>query len=503
MTSFGDVLVADVVVIGSGVAGLTTALSLPGRDVVLLTKGPLSSGSTRWAQGGIAAAVGTDDGPELHATDTIAVGAGLNDPRAVRALTESGAEAIARLIDRGAAFDRADDGELVLAREAGHTVRRILHASGDATGAEVSRALTESVARSEVRVLEHARVTDINVDGSRVAGVSALVAGASVLVVAPVVVLATGGIGHLYAKTTNPPEVSGDGIDLALRCGADLADLEFMQFHPTALDSGRDPMGLLTEALRGEGAVLIDETGERYMPSVHPDAELAPRDIVARANWRLLRAGRRPMLDATAAVGDEFPERFPTVFGLCQEAGLDPRIQPIPVSPAAHYHMGGVLTDLDGRSTLPGLWAVGEATRTGVHGANRLASNSLLEGLVFGGRAAESILRTDPAPVSTGHRPDAPKTVEHQPDLEQALRDTMWSEVGVARSGEGLGEALDEFDRIEDKAVPGPSALRSMITVARSVASSALQRTESRGGHYRTDYPDTAPGWARSIVVSR
>jgi L-aspartate oxidase len=318
MSSVGDVLVADVVVIGSGVSGLTTALSLDGRDVVLLTKGPLASGSTRWAQGGIAAAVGDDDGPDLHASDTIEVGVGLNDPSAVAALTAGGADAIATLIERGAAFDRDDAGNLVLGREAGHSVRRILHASGDATGAEVSRALTAAAGRSPIRVMEHAWVAEILVSGGRVAGVVAVVEGNPVHVSAPVVVLATGGIGHLYAKTTNPPEVTGDGIALAHRAGADLADLEFVQFHPTALDSGRDPMGLLTEALRGEGAVLIDDEGDRYMLGEHPDAELAPRDVVARATWRLLRAGRRPMLDARAAVGDAFPERFPTVFGLCE-----------------------------------------------------------------------------------------------------------------------------------------------------------------------------------------
>ncbi|MDX1690674.1 MAG: L-aspartate oxidase [Acidimicrobiia bacterium] len=499
MTSFAEVVTADVVVVGSGVSGLTTALSMPGRDVVVVTKGPLASGSTRWAQGGIAAAVGPDDDAVLHAADTVAVGAGLNDAEAVRALTSDGAAAVARLVERGAAFDRDDRGELILGREAGHSVRRILHADGDATGAEVSRALTEAVERSPVRVLEHARVTDLHLDGGRIAGLTAVVDGRPVLVAAPVVVLATGGLGHVYAKTTNPPEVSGDGLDLASRAGADLADLEFVQFHPTALDSGRDPMGLLTEALRGEGAVLLDDRGTRYMVGEHPDAELAPRDVVARATWRLLREGRRPVLDATTAVGAAFPDRFPTVFALCAEAGLDPRREPVPVSPAAHYHMGGIVTDLDGRSTVPGLWAVGEVTRTGVHGANRLASNSLLEGLVFGGRAAVSILDADPAPV-TAPRPDPPPAgSDPQPDLEQALRDVMWAEVGVVRTGTGLADALDEIERIEEKAAPGRTRLRSMLTVARAVTEAAARRTESRGGHFRADHPETDPAWARSV----
>jgi L-aspartate oxidase len=312
------------------------------------------------------------------------------------------------------------------------------------------------------------------------------------------VVLATGGIGRLYANTTNPREVTGDGLAMAARAGAAVADLEFVQFHPTALASGRDPMALLTEALRGEGAVLVDEAGERFMVGRHPDAELAPRDIVARAIWERLQAGNRVFLDATTAVGASFPARFPTVFDLCLEDGIDPRVQRVPVAPAAHYHMGGVATALDGRASLPGLWAVGEVSRTGVHGANRLASNSLLEATVFGQRAGEAVRAAAAAPVEATAAFAASDPGPAPGDLSELvgeLRRTMWEGVGVVRDGPGLTAALECLEGLAGRLEPGASEARNMVDAGRLIARAALARTESRGAHYRSDYPEPDPAW--------
>ncbi|HET7041406.1 MAG TPA: L-aspartate oxidase, partial [Gemmatimonadales bacterium] len=356
-------------VVGSGAAGLTAALGAAPLRCTVLTKARLGTGgSSPWAQGGIAAAVGRDDAPALHAADTMAAGAGLNDPHVVDILTAEGPERVKALLALGAHFDLDDTGGLSLHREAAHSRHRILHAR-DATGAEVVRTLVEAVRRApEIRVVDEAFAIDLAVEDGQVVGLLAVHAdGRKVLHVAPAVVLATGGLGRLYLHTTNPKEATGDGLAMAARAGARLVDLEFVQFHPTALATGADPMPLLTEALRGEGAVLIDERGDRFMLIEHPDAELAPRDVVARAIWRQLIAGHRVFLDATRAVGEEFPEYFPTVFHLCQEHGLDPRTQPIPVAPAAHYHMGGIAVDENGRTSLPGLWACGEVTATGAH----------------------------------------------------------------------------------------------------------------------------------------
>ncbi len=508
MRRFADVITADAVVVGTGVAGLSAALAMAPRTVLLVSKGAVDAGSTRWAQGGIAAPIGPGDSPELHAADTIEVGGGLNDPAAVDVLTAEAGVRIEELIDAGGSFDLAEDGSIALGREAGHSTHRILHSDGDATGAEVQRALGMAVGRSDnIRVLEHLQVVDLVVDGGRVGGVTARAAdGTRLLLAAPAVVLATGGAGRLWAHTTNPEAVTGDGIAIVARAGAQLADLEFVQFHPTALASGRDPMPLLTEALRGEGAVLIDETGHRFMVREHPDAELAPRDIVARANWRRLAMGRKVLLDATGAVGDRFPERFPTVFGICRDEGIDPRVQPVPVSPAAHYHMGGIVTDVDGRSSLPGLWAIGEVSRTGVHGANRLASNSLLEGLVFGHRAGRSVLEAASAPLTPADlwrsAVDPGPAPSQAPDVIEVLREVMWERVGVVRHREGLRIALETIDRLEDKLEPGISEARNMIVAARLVATAALVRPESRGGHFRADHPESDSAWARSLVMN-
>lgn len=505
---FDQVLAADAVVVGSGIAGLTAALELAPLRVIVLSKTEMADGSTPYAQGGIAAAMGDDDSPALHATDTLDVGGGLNDEAAVGVLTGEGPDRIRDLIERGVSFDRRPDGTLMMGREAGHDTRRILHADGDATGAEIARALAVAARAAEhIEIIENAFAVDLVVDAGRVVGLTARIgAETQLLVTAPAVVLATGGVGRLYANTTNPPPITGDGLAMAAKAGARLRDIEFVQFHPTALATGRDPMSLLTEALRGEGAVLLDERGRRFMPAVHEDAELAPRDIVARANWRVLQDGGSVFLDATEAVGDSFPERFPTVFRLCQADGIDPRVDPMPAAPAAHYHMGGISTDLSGKSSLPGLWAVGEAARTGVHGANRLASNSLLEGAVFGRRAAESVravvegaavdataLRVAVLP---GHEPDP------QPDIVANLRDVMWEWVGLIRDHDGLMTALEEIDRLDEKLDNRISVASNMVMVARLIASAALLRTESRGGHFRADYPLSTKWWKRPVVVN-
>lgn len=488
------VVVADAVVVGGGVAGLSAALGLSG-DVVLVSKSPFGvGGSTEWAQGGVAVALGAGDSAAAHAADTTAVGVGLNDHEAVAVLTAEGPARVRELMLLGARFDRGPDGELIFGREAGHRTNRIVHANGDATGAEILRALTSAVAaRENVIVHDHTFAVDLVVDGDRVIGLHAVgPSGEAILYSAPAVVLATGGIGQVYARTTNPAEVTGDGLAMAARAGAQLIDLEFVQFHPTALATDRDPMPLLTEALRGAGALLIDSSGKRFMVDIHPDAELAPRDVVARATWQRVQHGETVYLDATQAIGDALPEKFPTVFSFCREAGIDPRATPIPASPAAHYHMGGVETDTYGRTSVAGLWAVGEVASTGVHGANRLASNSLLEGLVYGARAAASVAASElPAPsVKHGSRPEP---VIVSPETVRLIRDIMWEQVGVMRHEEALAAAIGRLQSIEGELGRAAGEAANMALVARLVAIAARDRRESRGAHYRLDYPDAGP----------
>jgi L-aspartate oxidase len=497
---------SDVLVVGSGAAGLTAALGCAPLRVTVLTKATLISGSSAWAQGGVAAAVGKDDTPALHAADTLAAGAGLCDPRAVGLLTGEGPERVKALLDLGARFDRNSAGQLALGREAAHSRRRILHAK-DATGSEIVRALGEAVLQApEVKVLERAFAVDLLVEDGRVAGVLAVHAdGRRVLHLAPTVVLATGGLGQLYLHTTNPREATGDGLAMAARAGARLVDLEFVQFHPTALavETESEPMPLLTEALRGEGAVLLDDRGFRFMGDEHPDRELAPRDVVARAIWRRLMAGRRVFLDAREAVGDELPERFPTVFELCQRHGLDPRKELMPVAPAAHYHMGGIAVDGQGRTSLPGLWACGEVSSTGVHGANRLASNSLLEALVFGARVAEDLRGQTGRGFPAGRRvPAMPAGTPRDAELQLAIRRTMWEKVGVVRDEKGLTSALDELEALAESHPHIAGEARNLLSVGRLVTTAALARRESRGGHYRSDYPQPDPDWQRRIHVT-
>jgi L-aspartate oxidase len=515
---FDAVATSDVVVVGTGVAGLTAALGCAPRRVTLLTKARLGDGgASPWAQGGVAAAVGEDDAPSLHAADTITAGAGLNVPEIVALLTREGPERIHELLALGARFDRDTAGRLSLGREAAHSRRRILH-SRDATGAEMVRTLVEAVRRApEIRVLEETFAVDLVVEEGRVVGLVALDAdGRRVLFQASAVVLATGGLGRLYLHTTNPPEATGDGLAMAARAGARLVDLEFVQFHPTALAAaGADPLPLLTEALRGEGAVLVDGGGRRFMPAEHPDAELAPRDVVARAIWRRLVAGEKVFLDARAAPGDRFPERFPTVFALCRADGLDPRREPMPVSPAAHYHMGGVAVDNHGQTSLPGLWACGEVASTGVHGANRLASNSLLEALVFGARVAADLRERRPAlwraaAISTSDvilseakdLGGGGAKRSSDPALVAAVRRLMWERVGLVREARGLEAALTELSGLRTEHPEPSGEARNLLDLARLVTEAALARRESRGGHYRADFPAPDPAWEHRLFLT-
>jgi L-aspartate oxidase len=500
---------ADVVVLGAGAAGLSVVLGLGHRRVDLLAKGPLEgTGNSPLAQGGVAAAVGSDDAPAFHAADTLAVGGAIGDPGAVAKLTAEGPARLAKLIEGGARFDRGPGGDLDLAREAAHSRPRILHAR-DATGAEIVRALRDGLrGASGLAVFEASSALELVTDSHRVVGVLARHAdGTFVLHQAAAVVLATGGAGRVFSRTTNPAEATGDGLALAWRAGARLGDLEFVQFHPTALDVGEDPMPLLTEALRGAGARLVDGDGRPIFDT--PNGELQARDVVARGIWAALAKGRRSLLDAREAVGDSFPERFPTVFEACQAWGLDPRVEPMPVAPAAHYHMGGVLVDLEGRTSRPGLWAAGEVACSGVHGANRLASNSLLEALVYGDRVARSVetalslgpRRARLRDVASMASPP-PGSPSETSDLQAQLRQLMWDEAGLVRTGEGLRKALEGIDAVDRRMPAGAGELRSLVTVARLIARAALARPESRGAHFRADFPRVDAGWRRRLVLS-
>jgi L-aspartate oxidase len=489
---------APVVVVGAGLGGLATAIELAPRPVLLVTRARLGEDvASAWAQGGIAAAVGEDDRPEDHAEDTLAAGDGLCDPAIVALVTGAAPACVERLRRLGVEFDAGTDGRPLLGREGGHHRRRILHVR-DATGAAITRALVAELRRTpSVTVLEGVDVEDLLLRDGAVAGLTARRGQERLRISASAVVLATGGLGGLYARTSNPLGARGDGLAMAARAGAELADLEFVQFHPTALDLGADPMPLATEALRGEGAVLVNSRGERFMQGLHPLADLAPRDVVARAIFREHAAGRRVFLDARAALGGSFAERFPTVYAACRQAGLDPGAQPMPVAPAAHYHMGGIAVDANGRSSVPGLWAVGEVAATGLHGANRLASNSLLEALVFGERAARDIAGA-PSRASVAPAPAVTERRAAADDLRRLewLRHTMDAEVGVERDAAGLGRAVAAFAPLAAGEGAG-AVLRNAATTALLVATAALAREESRGGHFRSDHPGRAPGPAR------
>ncbi|AXE22355.1 L-aspartate oxidase [Streptomyces globosus] len=524
----GWALDADVVVVGSGVAGLTAALrcAAAGRSTVVVTKARLDDGSTRWAQGGIAAALGEGDTPEQHLDDTLVAGAGLCDGDAVRLLVTEGPDAVRRLIASGARFDTsAETGEIELTREGGHHRRRIAHAGGDATGAEISRALVEAVHAAGIRTVENALVLDLLQDaGGRTAGVTLHVMGEGQhdgvgAVHAPAVILATGGMGQVFSATTNPSVSTGDGVALALRAGAEVSDLEFVQFHPTVLFLGPDAEGqqpLVSEAVRGEGAHLVDADGVRFMVGAHELAELAPRDIVAKGIMRRMQeqGAQHMYLDARHFGAEMWEQRFPTILAACRAHGIDPVTEPIPVAPAAHYASGGVRTDLQGRTTVPGLYACGEVACTGVHGANRLASNSLLEGLVFAERIAEDIARTQPA--GTGPGIPVPSTGPLQPaEARQEVQRIMTEGAGVLRSAESLrraaaaledlyATALSAQEADGKTAVPGTETWEAtnLLCVARVLVAAALRREETRGCHWREDFPERDDAaWRRHLVV--
>jgi L-aspartate oxidase len=531
--------VLDLLVLGSGVAGLSAAVrAATEHDLAagVLTKGVLDQATTRWAQGGVAAALSQDpEEIDLHLADTLAAGAGLCDLDAVRVLVDEGPRRVEDLIAMGAEFDRDERGELDLAREGGHSVARVVHA-GVATGAEVERALVGAVQRTAVAIYEHSYALDLIVEDGRCAGVLATTAGTVTEVRARHVLLATGGAGQLYAVTTNPHEATGDGLAMALRAGVAAADVEFFQFHPTALAHPEMPRPLLSEALRGHGARLRNRSRERFVD------ELLPRDVVSRAilTQMLADGAEHVWLDATGL--DHFAERFPTIHADLARLGLDPARDLLPVAPAAHHQCGGIVTDLRGATSLPGLWAAGEVACTGVNGANRLASNSLLEGMVFGPRAVESIangfdgpelsgamrsvlgfvegppdadsldipgvaLVVEPLAVSTsmGAEPFDPRAVS---EIRHGVQSLMSIHAGVSRSAEGLGAAADALDDLAEALgsagpVPHPpvAEVRNLLTVGAALVAAAAARTETRGCHARIDYPDTSDSCRHRFVL--
>lgn len=509
---------ADVIVIGSGVAGLTTALNAraKGLSVLLVTKNLVDSGSTRWAQGGIAAALGPGDTPLQHERDTLVAGAGLCDRQAVRALVTEGPEAVRRLIARGAVFDKTATGEIALTREGGHLRDRILHAGGDATGAEISRALYAAVVEDEgIELIEHALAIDLLKDSDGAAcGVTLHVIGEGSRdgvgrALGRAIVLATGGLGQVFAQTTNPEVVTGDGVALALRAGAVVADMEFIQFHPTVMWLGAGAKGqqpLISEAVRGEGAFLVDDQGHQFMEGLHPLADLAPRDVVAKAIMKVMRqsGSEHVWLDGRHLGEEMWQQRFPTIFASCMAHGVNPVTDLIPVSPAAHYASGGIRVTINGRTNIPNLYACGETACTGVHGANRLASNSLLEGLVFATRIADDIA----AHISTQGEPVEDLDVvgaviaEARGDIAQS----MSMGAGVLRSSGSLAEVLDRLSSLKMKSIDYGDVdiwqTSNLLFLAESIATAAKIRQETRGSHWREDFPDSDEAWRTRILLS-
>jgi L-aspartate oxidase len=475
-----------VLIVGAGLAGLFLALKLAPRPCVVLSPAPFGDGaSSAWAQGGLAAALAPDDSPESHAADTVAAGAGLVDPVVARLIAEEGPARVADLLALGVPFDRKPDGGLSLSLEAAHSHPRVARVAGDLAGREIMATLIKAVRGADhVTLVEGvaARALLLQDDG-RVGGVLAL-NGREVRLEAKDTVLATGGAGGLFRVTTNPVEAAGQGLGMAARAGALIADAEFVQFHPTAIDVGRDPAPLATEALRGDGARLVNADGRPFMADHHDLADLAPRHVVARAVAAEIASGRGAHLDCRDAVGAHFPDHFPTVFAACMAAGIDPRVRTIPVAPAAHYHMGGIVTDLWGATTLEGLSAIGECASTGVHGANRLASNSLLEAVVFADRVADR-LRDGGETGKSGGRALAPAAMTGA--QRGRLRDAMSTHAGVVRDAQGLGSLLATIEGLAREG--DPAAPANELVAARLIAEAALARRESRGGHFRADFP--------------
>ncbi|MCA6114211.1 L-aspartate oxidase [Bradyrhizobium sp. WSM 1738] len=480
------------IIIGGGAAGLMTALQMAPEPVVLLSKAPLGAeASSLWAQGGLAAAMGDDDDPALHLADTLSAGAGLCDGAVARRIVHAAPAAVEHLTRLGVAFDRRPDGSWRLGLEAAHSRNRIVHATGDGTGREIMRALIGAVRRCpSITLLEGFEARSLIVEDNAIRGVLAVDAQGQFVIDTARVVLATGGIGGLFLDSTNPSGCYGQGLALAARAGAKLSDLEFVQFHPTAFDGPSRPMPLVTEAVRGDGAILIDDTGHRFMAD-QPGAELAPRDIVARAVWRRRAEGHRVFLDARKHPGAEFAKRYPVISAFCKMAGINPAMDPIPVRPAVHYHMGGVAVDIEGRSTVNGLWACGEVSRTGLHGANRLASNSLMEAIVCAQWVAESVKSASHGPVKA-RRTDVPAPASDP----SAVRPILSQGLGVLRERHGIGRAIRALYPIAN----GRSAAAGPALVGLIMAVTAWRREESRGGHYRSDFPESLPSAAPSTI---
>lgn len=491
----GDQSSTDVLIIGAGLAGLFLALSISPRRCTIVTPAPIgTAASSAWAQGGLAAALDPEDTPEAHAADTVAAGSGLVDPVVARLIAEEGAARVMDLLKLGVPFDKTPEGALALSLEAAHSRPRVARVAGDLAGKAIMDALTVAAKQTpSIRLIETAKAVSLMQDANgRIAGAALRDENGGLSAhIARETVLCTGGSGGLFAVTTNPPGARGDALAMGLEAGALIADTEFVQFHPTALDVGRDPAPLATEALRGEGSTLLNADGTAFMAHYHKDAELAPRDEVARAIHAERAAGRGAFLDARKAVGAAFPEHFPTVFNACRMAGIDPRISPMPVSTAAHYHMGGIVSDFWGRSSLAGLSVCGECASTGAHGANRLASNSLLEAVVFAERISRRLrdASLDLPAASQGSVPgDLPN------DVLQTLRLKMAADCGVVRNGTGLSSLLAWLDEAQSQYGPARA-----LVAARLIAAPALARKESRGGHYRDDFTaETVP--TRSFI---
>ncbi|MGA0080104.1 MAG: L-aspartate oxidase [Candidatus Nanopelagicus sp.] len=504
---------ADVVVIGSGVAGLTTALNLRSHNlsVLLVTKATIDEGSTKWAQGGIAAALGPGDTPDQHKKDTLIAGAGLCDTKAVDVLVSEGPEAVRKLIAQGAVFDKSATGEIALTREGGHLRDRILHAGGDATGAEVSRALLAAVKDDKgIEIIEHALAIDaLKSKTGRVCGVVLHVIGAGSrdgvgMALAKAVVIATGGLGQVYSQTTNPSVSTGDGVALALRAGAKVADVEFIQFHPTVLwrdlaNRGQQP--LISEAVRGEGAILLNHKNEQFMIGKHPQADLAPRDIVSKEIFNQMQESGQPFVWLDATKVKDFKNRFPTIYASCLANGIDPTTEKIPVAPASHYASGGVRVDLDGQSSVAGLYVCGESACTGAHGANRLASNSLLEGLVFGARIAAALAKNLPNqedPIEDS------RTNLLDPKIVLTLQISMSEGAGVMRTEASLRKTMQTLSELSKLTSEQPEIqsweASNLHLLATAIVNSALTRKESRGSHWRSDYPNISDEWLCRIT---